>query len=1397
MTIVTGILIDSSGDPLPGAVLDIAPPRRAAFARPDGVQVPTPLTVTANGSGLINFEALPGLMVGEIRDGARKWPVELRIPDQSTADLAECVEAGGGEIAPASVAAAQAAAATAVTAAAQAQAVAGGGETLVTALVTSVAQGLSSTTNGQLFAVAAAGQTDLYRNQLGTAVLTKADTEELAPVLPAAVPLAPALIASAASRKSGVVPLKQLLARNYSSGNDAAAHLQAAWNELSAAGLAIVDPDNLVLSLNSTVFFAPDLTMDLGPKTTFLRNFSGGQSLFTNLGGVTPTTKVSGIRWRGGRIRTASPAMTGPMILVGADNSTFERVMVEEFYAGTTFGGQAWRLYGNNISLLYCTAETEDPNTGNGPFRVLGCDNFLGLGLRAKAGDDLFQFCPASDNADHPLFNEGCTNSSFVSCRGVTRSKLAIAGLLSSTGDAVGSRARLQNLSFIDIKGTYGQHGILVSNDAGDPTILDQVSDIYVSRMRGVKNPAVTARQESVVRIEGDWSRAVGKVVLEDCTFDGPNTKVGLSGNAPGARIHMIRTDITADERALNVTSVDTQFTGSGRWGLTAPTDLAQNVATFSGSGSVVRLGEGTVISGVHTPSVAGVPTPRTGLLIGQGVIAVTGDLDIRKDPTAGAGTIAISAAATSTQVDHGRIATDCEVTFSGLGAFRRAANSMSMTSTVAIAGGVLAGFDGLMVTIDTEALAVTDDLDTITAPAWLRPGQLLTLRTANSGRDVTVKSGTGNIITASGDVLLSTTTSRISLLWDGVSFRQIGAPQTGGGGGAASLLPAGVMAIIDSTNKSVSVTSLAERVLIAGDLTRSPTYALQTTGAVLGDRITFVNEQQTAFVITITLGGVPAVVLSRCGETAEFTYDGTVWTLSQRYLIVAYQRAGLVPALPNDGTKFLNGLGEWATPAGGGGGSLAWADILDKPTTLAGYGITDAALASHAHNWSEIAATPTTIAGYGITDAVDLSGAQVITGDKSFRGLVTLQDATDPTKQVRFQLPAALPTATTRLVTLPNRNGVLATADAFTSTAAGLVPASGGGTTNVLYADGTWRAPPSGGGGVTDGDKGDIIVSGSGATWSLDYPAVNATIAPTWANVNGKPTTLAGYGITDAATAAALAAGLAGKSDVAHVHAFGDLTGKPTTLAGYGITDGITPAAVAAGYQPLDAGLTALAGLSTLGLYHLSAADTWSPVIIGSGLSFTGGTLTASGGGTDEISFNMPTSGELLQTMVTVSNGNLPNIAGVVDQVRLYPFTARATMDVSALVCRCGTLATGGLAKLVVYSSDALGRPDVLLFESGDLDFSAAGGREAVLSMTIQKGTTYWLGIRTNSTASFWGCGNGSTPAINGGTGSIQTPRASVTRTISYGSAAPATWGWNAGEISNSTPPHIWLRRA
>jgi hypothetical protein len=106
------------------------------------------------------------------------------------------------------------------------------------------------------------------------------------------------------------------------------------------------------------------------------------------------------------------------------------------------------------------------------------------------------------------------------------------------------------------------------------------------------------------------------------------------------------------------------------------------------------------------------------------------------------------------------------------------------------------------------------------------------------------------------------------------------------------------------------------------------------------------------------------------------------------------------------------------------------------------------------------------------------------------------------------------------------------------------------------------------GGAGVTDGDKGDVIVSGGGLIWSLDYAAVNAAIAPSWTAVTGKPSvfisdadygdiTVSGLGTVWTVDAKAIT--LAKMADLSANSIIGNNTGSPATPIA------LTPAQVAA----------------------------------------------------------------------------------------------------------------------------------------------------------------------------------------------------------------------------------------
>ncbi|MCX7646859.1 MAG: phage tail repeat domain-containing protein, partial [Rhodobacteraceae bacterium] len=115
--------------------------------------------------------------------------------------------------------------------------------------------------------------------------------------------------------------------------------------------------------------------------------------------------------------------------------------------------------------------------------------------------------------------------------------------------------------------------------------------------------------------------------------------------------------------------------------------------------------------------------------------------------------------------------------------------------------------------------------------------------------------------------------------------------------------------------------------------------------------------------------------------------------------------------------------------------------------------------------------------AGHGHAIA-DVSGLQAaLDGKAGVSHTHTAAQISDSTAAGRAMLTAAGAAAQTALL------------ETFTATAKGLAPASGGGTTNFLRADGTWAAPPGGGTGDVVGPASatnDALARFDGATGKL-----------------------------------------------------------------------------------------------------------------------------------------------------------------------------------------------------------------------------------------------------------------------------------------------------------------------
>ena len=183
---------------------------------------------------------------------------------------------------------------------------------------------------------------------------------------------------------------------------------------------------------------------------------------------------------------------------------------------------------------------------------------------------------------------------------------------------------------------------------------------------------------------------------------------------------------------------------------------------------------------------------------------------------------------------------------------------------------------------------------------------------------------------------------------------------------------------------------------------------------------------------------------------------------------------------------------------------------------------------------FTDLTSTPTTLAGYGITDAVALTGLSVTTASAGSAAL----SYNNLTGAFTFTPPDLSSYLTSYTETDPVVGAITGIVKAD---GAGNISAAVAGTdylASVAFSDLTSTPTTIAGYGITDAveDFADLgvtptTISGYGITDAFDGA---------FSSLTSKPTTIAGYGITDA------------------VADFADLGTTPTTLAGYGITDAV-----------------------------------------------------------------------------------------------------------------------------------------------------------------------------------------------------------------------------------------------
>ena len=175
------------------------------------------------------------------------------------------------------------------------------------------------------------------------------------------------------------------------------------------------------------------------------------------------------------------------------------------------------------------------------------------------------------------------------------------------------------------------------------------------------------------------------------------------------------------------------------------------------------------------------------------------------------------------------------------------------------------------------------------------------------------------------------------------------------------------------------------------------------------------------------------------------------------------------------DGTTAWNSLDYVVYP-------LAFSDLTTTPTTISGYGITDA----FDGEFSSLAGTPTTISGYGITDAFD-GAFSSLTGT--------------PTTISGYGITDAFDGAFSSLTGKPTTISGYGITDAF----------------DGVFSSLTGKPTTISGYGITDAFDG-AFSSLTGKPTTIAGYGITDAFDGAFSSLTGKPTTISGYGITDAA---------------------------------------------------------------------------------------------------------------------------------------------------------------------------------------------------------------------------------------------------------------------------------------
>lgn len=171
------------------------------------------------------------------------------------------------------------------------------------------------------------------------------------------------------------------------------------------------------------------------------------------------------------------------------------------------------------------------------------------------------------------------------------------------------------------------------------------------------------------------------------------------------------------------------------------------------------------------------------------------------------------------------------------------------------------------------------------------------------------------------------------------------------------------------------------------------------------------------------------------------------------------------------------------------------------------------------------------------------------------------------------------------------------------------------------------------------------------------------------------------------------------------------------------------------------------------------------------------------------------PAATEYFDNSATGHSGG--TVTGVANRMEISLWRCPADLSYDQVGVAVSTLIAGAQVKAVAYNAGPDLRPTSLIFETAALDAASTGFKSVSLSGNFVAGKFYWLGVRHSSTAAIQGVPVAATLSLGLYNGPTATSmRNALRRSLTFATAAPATWGYVASElIAAGTVPSVRFR--